>query len=136
MTVLPIEGQGTQIAIAGTVIGGTRSFDGLGSGSPSERDRTTFADTQFRNIGIGLRDGGTINVGILLDSTDQGQRLAYNAWRLGTKSTFTITFTNGVVQTFSGFVMQFSQNAGVDADLAGSIQIRVTGAITGFPGPS
>ena len=38
--VLPIEGQGTQIAITGVVIGGTRSFDGLGSGSPSERDRT------------------------------------------------------------------------------------------------
>lgn len=134
--VLPIEGQGTVIAINGTTVGGTRSFDGLGSGSPSERDRTTFADTQFRNIGIGLRDGGTINVGLLLDSTDQGQRLCYQAWKNGSKPTWTITYSNGVVQSFAGYCMQFPQGAGTDADLAATMQIRVTGPITGFPDPS
>jgi len=134
--VLPIEGQGTQIAITGVVIGGTRSFDGLGSGSPSERDRTTFADTQFRRIGVGLRDGGTINVGMLLDSTDQGQRLCYAAWKAGTLSTFTITYSNGVQQTFSAYVMQFPQAAATDADLMATMALRVTGPVTGFPAPA
>ena len=134
--VLPIEGQGTQIAITGVVIGGTRSFDGLGSGSPSERDRTTFADTQFRRIGVGLRDGGSINVGLLLDTTDQGQRLCFAAWKNGALNTFTITYSNGTQQTFSAYVMQFPQSAATDSDLVGTMVLRVTGPLTGFPAPS
>lgn len=131
-----IDSQGTIITINGTVVGGTRSLGGIGSGSPTERDRTTFADTSFKRFGMGLADAGTVTVGLLLDSADNGQRKAFKAWKDRSRDVWTFTFSNGVVQSCYAYTTQFSQEAGADQDVTGQIQLRIDGAISGFPDPS
>lgn len=133
---MTIDSQGTILTIDGVVVGGTRSLTGLGSGSPSERDRTTWTNTTFRSFGIGLRDGGSVTVGMLEDSNDNGQRKAYRAWKVGTRSQFVLTAPNGLTQSWYGYVMTFSQDVPADADWTAEMQIRVDGAISGFPDPT
>lgn len=131
-----INSAGTTLTIDGTVIGGVRNLTGLGSGSPSERDRTTWANLNFRSFGIGLRDGGSLNLGMLEDSADNGQRYLYRAWKNGTRVSFVLTAPNGLTQSWAGYVMTFSQDVPSDADWTCESQIRVDGGVSGFPDPT
>jgi hypothetical protein len=136
MTVATIDSQGTLVAVDGVVVGGVKGVSGLGSGSPSERDRTTLADTKFKRIGMGLRDGGQVTLDILVDTTDAGQRKLYRYWKDATRGSFTLTLVNGSTRTFYAYVTTFAENLNSDTDVMGSCQLRVDGEITGFPDPS
>lgn len=131
-----IDAQGTVFRIDGTVIGQARSWSGIGSGQAGERDRTTLANTDFKTFGVGLQDGGSVSIDVFPDTDDAGQRLVYQAYTQRTEHTFTVTLPNGVIFTYSGFVRQFEITGGQDADVTGTIQTRVNGAISGFPAPA
>lgn len=136
MPVNAIDSQGTVLTLDGVTIGGVKGVSGLGSGSPSERDRSTLEDRNFRRFGVGLRDGGTLTVNILVDTGDQGQRKAYKYWRLATRGQFQLQLVNGTTRTFMGYVMSFPEDLSADTDVMANMTIRVDGDIAGFPDPA
>lgn len=136
MPVNAIDSQGTQLVLDGVTIGGIKGVSGLGSGSPSERDRSTLEDRQFRRFGVGLRDGGSLTASVLVDTQDAGQRKAYRYWKDATRGTFNLQLVNGSQRTFSGYVMGFAEDFAADADVMANLTIRVDGEISGFPDPS
>lgn len=136
MPVTAIDSQGTVLTLDGVTIGGVKGISGLGSGSPSERDRSTLEDRKFKRFGVGLRDGGSATVNLILDSTDPGQRKANRYWRDATRGTFVLILTNGTTMRFGGFVTAFPKDVNADSDITGTLTIRVDGEISGFPDPS
>lgn len=136
MPVNAIDSQGAVLTLDGVTIGGVKSITGLGSGSPSERDRSTLEDTEFRRFGVGLRDSGSASVALLIDTSDPGQRKAYFYYRKGKQGQFVVQLTNGIQQAFKGFVTQMPVDIAADADVMGNMTIRVDGEISGFPDPS
>lgn len=135
MAVNPIDSQGTVLTLDGVTIGGTKSVSGLGSGSPTERDRSTLEDREFRRFGVGLRDGGSLTVTLLVDTSDPGQRKAYYYWRKGKRAEFQLQLVNGTTRAFMGYVFGFPENFEADADVMATMTIRVDGDIAGFPDP-
>lgn len=131
-----IDGQGTILSIDGTVINGVRQIRGLGSGAAPQRDRTTFAETDTRRFGMGLRPAATPTADVLANPTDQGQKLCFRAATLRDKHAFSCALSDGTTLTFNGYVSAFPFDIGTDADVTTSMGLIIDGSIAGFPAPS
>lgn len=130
-----IDAQGTKFRIDGTEVGGVKGFSGLGSGQAAERDRTTFEDVSFKRFGVGLQDGGSVSIEVNVRTADAGQRLVWQAYEDRDSHDYELELDNGETFEFSGFIKQFEITGGTDADVGGTIQVRVDGPVTGFPAP-
>ena len=75
-------------------LGYVKSFGGLG-GSASEIDVTHFESARKEFL-RGLRDGGTVNLGVILVATDAGQQALYALDDAGTATKFCISLGDGV----------------------------------------
>jgi hypothetical protein len=132
-----IDSQGSSITIDGTVVTGISGMSGLGSGQAADRDRTTLADTTFKRFGIGLQDGGTVQIDVFVNTEDPGQQKLWDAYINRTRHVFVLTLPNARAFTFNAYCKQFSQDESTDTDLKGKVSIRIDGAISGgFPAPS
>lgn len=111
---------------ADQVIGGLDTFD-FGNGSTSEKDRTTLASTGIETA-PGLADGGTVELNFkLIDPADAGQAVIIATKAARTIRTLTGTFASGEVVTASVWVVSYGASGGVNADVAGTSSLRVTG---------
>lgn len=136
MTSTAIRAQGTTFAIDTSVSGGptytaisnVKTFSGF-DGSSSEIDVTNLGSTakEFR---VGLEDNGQFNVELDRDLADVGQTALLAARDSQDAKLFKLTLSNGTNATFTGYVKKFSMSGGVDAVVKGSVDIRISGAVT------
>ena len=131
-----IDAQGSVLSIDGVVVNGVRQIRGLGSGAAPTRDRTTFAATDTRSFGMGLRPAATPTADLLTNPTDQGQRLCFQAATLRAKHAFTFALSDGTTLAWNGYVSSFPFDAGTDADVTTTMGMIIDGSISGFPAPS
>ena len=133
-----VESQGTVIAIgagdATTVLPATDTFADIGevqtwdgpSGSASVIDVSHLASTR-REKRMGLADEGQVSMTFNRVFSDAGQASALTARADRELRNFTITFSDGTVGSFTGYVLEFSTSGGVDAVVAGTMTVEVSG---------
>lgn len=136
-----VEAQATVVAIgqgdAVTVAAGSDVFDNIGevktwsgpSGSASVIDVSHLGSTR-REKRMGLADEGQMTLGLNRIFSDTGQISARTARSNRTLRNFKITYSNGTIGSFTGYVLEFSTEGGVDAIVDLSITIEISGAYT------
>lgn len=123
-------GSGTATPVTFTNVANVKDFSGF-DGSASEIDVTNL-DSTAKEFRLGLTDPGQFSINIDYDNTNAGH-VALRAKQVsGVLSSFKLTLPNTNVVTFSGFVKKFSLAGGVDAVAKTSVDIRISGAITGL----
>lgn len=135
-----ITAQGTTISVSsdgGTTynaISEVNNFSGIGGGSASVIDVTSFASTA-KEKRMGLKDEGQVKLDMKMDPTNAGQSALKSARNAQTEVTIKVELdnslgVNGTTWTFNGYVLTFEQSGGVDAVVDVSTSIEITGAIT------
>ena len=116
-----------KVSQTATEITEIKSFKGF-DGSASELDATTMRSTakEFRK---GLRDNGSFSVELNRVFDDPGQVALDAATASDQPSEFVLTLPNKVTATFSALVMSFDLNGGVDALVASTATLRISGAV-------
>lgn len=126
-------------------LGYVKSFGGLG-GTASEIDVTHFQSARKEFL-RGLRDGGTVNLGVILVAADAGQQALFALDDAGTAVQFCISLSDGVAPPtetggvivapadrasfiFTAFVQQATVNGDADNAVMMDVQLRVTGDVT------
>lgn len=121
---------GTATPVVFTAIANMHDFTGF-DGSASEIDVTNMSSTakEFR---LGLTDPGQFSINIDYDNTNAGHNALRSKQVSGVLSNFQLTLPNTNVITFTGYVKKFSLAGGVDAVAKTSVDIRISGAISGL----
>ena len=122
--------QGTTMSFNGSAVGGLMSISGIGSGSATEIDVTTFASTAKEFV-QGLRDFGSVSIELRRNQDDVGQVAMFNAMATQTTAEVIITLpaSTANVATFQGFVQSISTDLQADGAVTGTAVIRITGAV-------
>lgn len=125
-----ITAAGTATSVSFTSIANVRSFSGF-DGAASEIDVTNFASVAKEFV-LGLVDSGMLTFELDYDSDNSGH-IALRAKQVaGSLSGFKMTLPDATVITFNAYVKKFSLAGGVDAVIRTSVDLRITGAITGL----
>lgn len=112
-----------------TEIANIKSFSGF-DGEASEIDVTNLSSTakEFR---VGLQDFGSFSFEWDVDFDDAGQNAVRAAQASGAVKTFVLTLPDSSTATFTGLVKNAtSLSGGVDQVVTGSVNIKITGAVT------
>lgn len=119
---------GTSETPVWTPIKNVLSFEGF-DGSASEIDVTDLSSTakEFR---LGLTDAGNFNFELNIDRADAGQVAVEAARVSGAVTGFQLELPNGDTATFDTLVKSTPMSGGVDAVVKGSVQTKITGAVT------
>ena len=129
-----VDAQGTTLTyFDGTTaqtVGGIQSYGTIGSGTRTERDRTTLASTA-KEFGFGLKDNGTFTANGLYDNADVGQAamIADHNAASATARECVLTLSSGEIRTFNAYVVEAPLEAPADGDVTVSYSLRITGAI-------
>jgi hypothetical protein len=110
-------------------VGNIVSMNGLRGGQATVIDVTNLASTRKEKV-MGLPDEGQITCQLQYDPDDTGQIEAEAARAARTLKDFRVTLSDGTTFTFSGYVLTFGLDIGVDTVVTGSITIEITGAVT------
>lgn len=111
-----------------TAVGEVIDFDGPG-GSASVIDATHLTSTAREKL-MGIPDEGQFSFSLNRVFSDTGQEACLAARAARTERNFKVTYTDDTVQTFAGYVLQFSTTGGVDDKVNGSITVEITGSVT------
>ncbi|MCP3852125.1 MAG: hypothetical protein GY694_18075 [Gammaproteobacteria bacterium] len=122
-----IKSQGTALTIDATAIGNIVSYDGF-DGAAQEIDITNLASTA-KEYEVGLVDNGNFGFEVNVDDSDAGQAALTAAKNAGTTDTYVLTLTGGDTRTFDALVVSFSESAGVDDVVKGSVQLKISGSV-------
>jgi hypothetical protein len=70
------------------------------------------------------------------DPQDEGVKAVQSLWDSGDTAQFQITWTDtpATVSSFSGYISEFSQSAGIGEALGMTIGVRLSGPVTVTPG--
>lgn len=100
-------------------------------GSASEIDVSDLSSTA-KEFKIGLKDSGSVSLEFMYIPVNAVHSALRTAWSNRTLTGFRITFTDSpaTVWTFNAYVQNFSTTAGVDAPLAGTMTLRISGDIS------
>ncbi len=129
-TALAYTSGGTATPVTFTNIANLKDFSGF-DGSASELEVTNL-DSVAKEFKLGLTDPGAFSINIDYDSANAGH-IALRARQVsGVLCNFKLTLPNATVITFTGFIKKFSLAGGVDAIAKTSVDIRISGAITGL----
>lgn len=136
MTSTAISAQGTVFSIdtatsgsaSFTAIGNVKTFSGF-DGSSSEIDVTTLSSTA-KEYRLGLEDNGQFAIELDRDFSDAGQTALLAARDAQAGKQFKLLLSNGESAVFTGYVKKFSMAGGVDQVVKGSVDIRISGAVT------
>lgn len=122
--------QGTTMSFNAVAVGGLMAITGIGSGSATEIDITTFASTA-KEFTQGLRDFGSITVDLRRNQDDLGQVEMFTA--MGTQTTRQVIISLPTstlnVATFNAFVQSLSTDLKADGAVEGKAVLRITGAV-------
>ena len=119
-------------------VGGTETVVGrltsIGEVSPDseELDVTTLDSTGgYREYMQGFKDPGELEVSGYHDGSDAGQTALRTAYAAGTSGEVKITFPDGTVVSFSGFVKAHTIGAAeVDGAVGFGATFRISGAVS------
>ncbi len=122
--------QGTTMTFNAVAVGGLMSITGIGSGSATEIDITTFASSA-KEFTQGLRDFGSVSIELRRNQDDVGQVEMFTAMASQLTRTVIITLPTSTanVATFTGFVQSISTDLAADGAATGTAVIRITGAV-------
>jgi hypothetical protein len=125
-----ITAAGSATSITFTAIGNIHDFSGF-DGSASELETTNMSSTA-KEFMLGLTDAGQFTISVDYDSANAGH-IALRAKQVsGLISNFKLTLPNATVIDFTGYVKKFSLAGGVDALAKTSVDIRITGPVSGL----
>jgi predicted secreted protein len=113
-----------------TNVANVKTFTGF-DGSASEIDVTNL-DSLAKEFRLGLTDPGQFAFEIDYDSANAGHIALRSKQVSGLITNFKLTLPNATVVTFSAFVKKFSLAGGVDAVAKTSVDLRISGAVTGL----
>lgn len=123
-------GAGAATPTTFTNVANVKDYSGF-DGSASEIDVTNL-DSVAKEFRLGLVDPGQFTINIDYDNTNAGH-VALRAKQVsGVLCNFKLTLPNTNVITFTGFVKKFSLAGGVDAVAKTSVDIRISGAVSGL----
>jgi hypothetical protein len=122
-----ITAAGTATPVSYTPIKNIKSFNGF-DGKATIIDVTNL-DSTAKEKRPGLQDSGKFMFDLHVDYDDAGQAAARTAMGAGAQKNFKLTYPNGKVASFSGYVMSMPSQGGVDAVVAGSAEIEISGSI-------
>lgn len=136
MTSTAITAQGSTLQIdndtpgtADEAISNVVSFSGF-DGEASEIDVTNL-DSTAKEFLLGLQDFGSFTFEFHPDYTDAGQNALRAAQTSGNVKTFLLTLSDTTTVAFTAYVKNAqAASGGVDAALAGSASLKISGAIT------
>lgn len=119
---------GTATPVSFSTVGEVVDFDGPG-GSASVIDVTHLGSTA-KEKRMGLMDEGQFSFNLNYVPDDAGQQALRAARAARSLKTFQLTYTDGTVDTFDGYVLSFSRSGGVDAKVSGSVTVEISGPVT------
>lgn len=111
-----------------TKVKNVKSFSGF-DGTATELDATDLDSTAKEKL-LGLMDEGSFSIDINTNMADPGQAALKAAQRTSAKLQFKLDTPDGYSYTFNGFVKSFPLQGGVDAILATTVQMTITGSVT------
>jgi hypothetical protein len=103
------------------------SFSGPG-GSAQVIDVTSLSSTAKEKM-MGLHDNGQLSFEINYDPGNTQHELLRTNKAAATLTSFTLTFSDATVWTFSAYVLSFQVQGAVDGVIKASVAIEVTGNI-------
>lgn len=121
---------GTATPVTWTEISNIKDFKPSGS-TATEIDVTDLASTA-KEFATGLRDNGSFSMSIFVVPTDAGQAAVKTKFDSSLAGTFKLTTPDAKTYTFNAQVKSFPTigDGSVDAVITGSIELRLSGAIT------
>lgn len=132
-----IDTTGKTITAAGTAtpqsftnIANLKTFTGF-DGTPSEIDVTNL-DSQAKEFRLGLVDPGNLSFEIDYDNTNAGHVALRSKQVSGLLTPFKLILPNSNVITFNAYVKKFSLGGGVDQVAKTSVDLRISGPVTGL----
>lgn len=125
-----ITAAGTATSATFTTIANVRSFSGF-DGAASEIDVTNLSSVAKEFV-LGLVDSGQFTFEIDYDSDNTGHVALRSKQVSGVLSNFKLSLPDATVITFSAYVKKFSLAGGVDAVARSSVDLRISGAVTGL----
>lgn len=122
--------QGTTMTFNAVAVGGLMSISGIGSGTSSDIDTTTFASTAKEFL-PGLRDFGSLTVELRRNQDDLGQVEMFNAAAAQTAHTVVITLplSTANVATFTAYVKSLTTDLKADGAVTGQAVLKISGVI-------
>ena len=131
MQMAAIDAQGASFTFNSQTVGQIQSFSGF-DGEAADIDITTLASTakEFRQ---GLQDFGNFSMEILRDPNDVGQDELFTSKAAQSTQTCVLTLPDDVVlnrATFTAYVKSLTISGGVDDIVRGTVNLRITGAVT------
>jgi len=129
-TAKAITAAGTATSVTFTNIANVKTFTGF-DGAASEIDVTNL-DSLAKEFRLGLVDPGQFTFEIDYDSANVGH-IALRAKQVsGVLNHFKLTLPDATVVTFTAYVKKFSLGGGVDAVAKTSVDLRISGPVTGL----
>ena len=100
-----------------------------GPGGSATMYETTHLRSEAKEKKIGLMDEGQLTLSINWEPSDPGQQEARQARADRAEKSFRLTYSDGSIATFQGYVMGMSSSGGVDNKVSGSITIEISGPV-------
>jgi len=119
---------GTFTPVSWTAIGEVHDTDGPG-GSASVIDVTHLQSTAKEKM-IGLMDEGQLSLSVNWVPGNAGQAALQTARSSRALKNIRLTYSDGTIQTFSAYVLNFSVAGAVDDKVSGSITLEISGVVT------
>ncbi|MEK7454772.1 MAG: phage tail tube protein [Pseudomonadota bacterium] len=108
---------------------GFKDFSGLGGGSAAVVDVSDL-DSDAKEKLIGLPDEGQISISLNYIESDPGQQFLEEARLSGELIDARIVLRNNNGFAYSAAVLTFEKSGGVDAVLAGTVGMEISGLVT------
>lgn len=118
---------GSSTPVTFTPISNVKSFSGF-DGMASEIDVTNLSSLA-KEKRLGIQDFGAFKFDINPDYSDAGQTALRSAKAAATVKSFKVQYPNGKAASFSAYVKGMPEQGGVDAVLAGSVDLMITGIV-------
>lgn len=125
-----ITASGTATPVTWTAVANLRSFTGF-DGQPSEIEVTNL-DSTAKEFRIGIQDPGKFGFEIDYDSSNAGHNSLRSKFQSGALSNVKLVLPNAAAISFSAYVKKFSLQGGVDAIARASVEMRISGAVSGL----
>ena len=129
-TGLTITAAGTATPVTFAAIVNCKSFSGF-VGSASEIDVTNL-DSTAKEFRLGLVDSGNLTLELDYKSTETSHIALRTKQVSGVLTNFKLVLPDATSITFNAFVKKFSLSGGVDEVAKASVDLRITGAVTGL----
>lgn len=111
-----------------TQVNNVKTFTGF-DGEASEIDVTNLSSTA-KEYRLGITDPGKFSIEVDQDNTDAGQLAVRASQAAGTLKSYKLILPDGHTFSFTAFCKKFASSLGVDQVVKGSIDFRISGAIT------